>query len=614
MFFTAVFEGTTTMNSRWTTTLAVAAALLLGSIGARAADNYLEPEQAFKGSASAADAKTVHVRIEIAPGYQLYRERMSVEAAGDGARLGDVVLPKGEVKFDTTFNKSVEVLHGTAAIRVPIASAAKDMRLRVNYQGCAEEGLCYQPQTSIVAVSVADGKVSGAQWLGDESAAAATPAPPSESGRIQSALRSGNLITIAGVFLLAGVLLSFTPCVLPMVPILSSIIVGRGKKVSRARGFSLALAYSLGMAMVYTAFGMVAGLLGEGLAAALQNPWVLGAFALLLATMALSMFDVFQLQMPSALQARFTQASNHLPGGRYVGVFLMGGLSALIVGPCVAAPLAGALVFISQTRNVTIGGLALFSLAMGMSAPLLLVGVSAGSLLPRAGGWMSHVKTFFGVLLLAVALWLVSPVLPAAVTMLLIGAALLVAAMYLRLFDRVIEGVTGRQRFAQGVGLVFAVLGSTQVVGALSGADNPMQPLKHFARGSELSAPATPAVQRSDFRRVRTVVDLDEALRSAAGRPVMLDFYADWCVSCKEMEHLTFSDAAVRERMGRGLLLQVDVTANSADDKALLKRFGLFGPPAILFFDARGQEQQDARVIGYVPPRKFEGALALAGL
>jgi thiol:disulfide interchange protein DsbD len=330
--------------------------------------------------------------------------------------------------------------------------------------------------------------------------------------------------------------------------------------------------------------------------------------------MALSMFDVFQLQMPAGLQARFTQAANRLPGGRFAGVFLMGGLSALIVGPCVAAPLAGALVFISQTRDVVIGGLALFSLAMGMSVPLLLVGVSAGSLLPRAGAWMTHVKTFFGVLLLAVALWLVSPVLPGAVTMLLIGAALLVGAVYLRLFDRIADHGGGRQRFAQGVGLVFAVLGSTQVVGALSGADNPLQPLKHFARGAEVAAPAAAGASRSDFKRVRNVAELDEALRGAAGRPVMLDFYADWCVSCKEMEHLTFSDATVRERMGRGLLLQADVTANSADDKALLKRFGLFGPPAILFFDGSGREQADARVIGYVPPRKFEGALASAGL
>jgi thioredoxin:protein disulfide reductase len=608
----------------------IGASLLFGAAASHAADAYLEPEQAFRGSAGVVDDKGVQVRIEIAPGYHLYRERIGVEA--QGAELGRVDTPRGVVKFDTTFNREVELLHGTAAVRVPVASAAKDFTLRMTYQGCAEEGLCYQPQTSIVAVNVANGKVSGAKWLGDESnvpgaatttatptaapVSAQTAAPVSETSRIQGALQSGNLLTIAGVFLLAGLLLAFTPCVLPMVPILSSVIVGQGQAVSRTRGFALALAYSLGMAVVYTIFGMVAGLLGEGLAAALQNPWVLGAFALLLSAMALSMFDVFQLQMPAFVQARAMEASNRMPGGRYIGVFLMGGMSALIVGPCVAAPLAGALVFISQTRNVAIGGLALFSLAMGMSVPLLLVGLSAGSLLPRAGAWMGHVKTFFGILLLAVALWLVSPVLPNAVLMLLIGAALMVAAVYLRLFDRLTEAPSGRQRFAQGLGLVMAVLGSTQVVGALSGADDPVRPLKHFVRGVDAPSAGGAAPQRAEFKRVRSIAELDAAIADAAAtkRPLMLDFYADWCVSCKEMEHLTFSDASVRERMQRGVMLQVDVTANSADDKALLKRFGLFGPPAILFFDGSGREIEAARVIGYQPPKKFEGALTMAGL
>ena len=603
--------------------LATLAGLTLTTTTAAAEVDFLEPAQAFRGEARLLDAKLIEVRLAVAPGYHLYRERMSVELDGAGAQLGPVELPVGKVAFDETFQKNVEVLQGSVLIRVPVQSAAADFRVRVNYQGCADKGLCYSPQTSLVTAGVSGGRIERVSWLAEEAstpvpasiapaaAVGVKPVPVSETARVQSALQSGKLLTISGVFLLAGLLLAFTPCVLPMVPILSSIIVGQGAPVSRGRGFALALAYSLGMAMVYTAFGVVAGLLGEGLAAALQNPWVLGAFALMLATLSLSMFGVFELQMPSFIQSRITETSSKLPGGKFAGVLVMGGLSALIVGPCVAAPLAGALVFISQTKNVVVGGLALFSLAMGMSVPLLLVGVSAGSLLPRAGGWMEGVKSFFGAMLLAVALWIVSPVLPGWVLMVVMGAGLLVGAVYLKLFDRLSDAAPGRQRFAKGIALVLAVLGTTQVVGALSGGDNPLQPLRHLARGGDATTVA--AAKVTAFQRVRSVAELDTALKTA-GRPVVLDFYADWCVSCKEMEHLTFSDPVVRARMRNALLLQADVTANSTDDKALLKRFSLFGPPGILFFDANGHEQVDARVIGFVPAQGFAASLAVAGL
>jgi thioredoxin:protein disulfide reductase len=603
---------------------------LLASLGAlaHAGDkDYLEPEDAFKGITRTTGAKALELRFEVAPGYHLYRERMAVELESGSARLAPVVLPAGKTEFDETFQKNVETLRDAVVIALPMASVNGDFRLRVDYQGCADKGLCYSPQTSFIDVNVNGGEIQRTVWRPDESApttanpaaapaavtaaATASTALVSETARVESALKSGSLLTIAGVFLLAGLLLAFTPCVLPMVPILSSIIVGQGAPVSRMRGFTMALAYSLGMAMVYTAFGVVAGLLGEGLAAALQNPWVLGAFALMLATLSLSMFGVFELQMPSFIQSRITETSGRLPGGKFAGVFVMGGLSALIVGPCVAAPLAGALVFISQTKDVVIGGLALFSLAMGMSVPLLLVGVSAGSLLPKAGGWMEGVKTFFGVMLLGVALWIVSPVLPGWALMIIIGAGLLVGAVYLKLFDRLGESASGRQRLSQGLALVLAVLGTTQVVGALSGSDNPLQPLRHFARSAE--GPAAATIKTSDFRRVRSVAELDTILKTA-GRPVLLDFYADWCVSCKEMEHITFSDPEVRKRMAGALMLQADVTANTPDDKALLKRFGLFGPPGILFFDASSKELADARVIGFLPPQRFAALLTVAGL
>lgn len=612
--------------SRWAIRLGVnglvaLAAVWWGALAIAGEPDFLDPERAFVGSARVSNTQTVELRIDIAPDYHLYRDRISVESQGTGATLGEVSIPAGKIEFDANFQKDVEVLQGTLRIDVPVQAAKADFRLQVVYQGCADKGLCYPPQTAFVAVSASDGQLVRAQWLGDDAApvvasapapalAPAAVAPPSQSAKVESALKSGSLITIAGVFLLAGLLLAFTPCVLPMVPILSSIIVGQGAPVSRLTGFAMALAYSLGMALVYTVFGVVAGLLGEGLAAALQNPWVLGAFALMLATLSLSMFGVFELQMPSFIQSRITESSSRLPGGNFFGVFVMGGLSALIVGPCVAAPLAGALVFISQTRDVVIGGLALFSLAMGMSVPLLLVGVSAGSLLPRAGVWMEGVKTFFGVMLLAVALWIVSPVLPVWVVMLIIGSGLLVGAIYLRLFDRLADTASGHQRLGKGVALLLAVLGSTQVVGALSGGDNPMQPLSHFARSQGTARAEAPA---SSFRRIRNVAELEAALKTT-DRPVMLDFYADWCVSCKEMEHLTFSDPAVQPRMAHALLLQADVTDNSAEDKALLKRFGLFGPPGVLFFDKQGLEQADARVIGFVPAQGFIASLKAVGL
>ena len=608
--------------SRWTRyartmVLATCAGLMFGSVAFAAEADFLDPAQAFRGQARALDPKTLEVRIDVAPDYHLYRERMSIELDGAGGRLGAVKFPAGKVEFDETFQKDVEVLRGGVPIRVSVENATSDLRLRITYQGCADRGLCYPPQTSFVSAGVSGGQIQHVTWLAEDASrpvavAAPAPVPVSETARVQSALKSGSLLTIAGVFLVAGLLLAFTPCVLPMVPILSSIIVGQGAPVSRIHGFTMALAYSLGMAMIYTAFGVVAGLLGEGLAAALQNPWVLGAFALMLVTLSLSMFGVFELQMPSFIQSRIAETSGRLPGGKFAGVFVMGGLSALIVGPCVAAPLAGALVFISQTKNVVIGGLALFSLAMGMSVPLLLVGVSAGSLLPRAGGWMEGVKGFFGVMLLLVALWIVSPVLPGWAIMILIGAGLLVGAVYLKLFDRLAESAPGRQRFVKGCALVLAVLGTTQVVGALSGGDNPLQPLRHLVRATNVGITAA-ADKGSDFRRVRSISELDTALKTA-GRPVVLDFYADWCVSCKEMEHMTFSDPDVRARMANAVLLQADVTANSPEDKAMLKRFGLFGPPGVLFFDAKGQEQVDARVIGFAPPKGFSSSLAVAGL
>ncbi len=595
------------MMKQWLGGWAIALMALASAAGARAADDFLEAEAAFKLAASAPDAGHVALRFDIAPGYYLYRERLIVSADPPAVLVGEVAVPRGKTKFDDTFKKEVEYFRDQVTLTVPLrVEAGQRVKLLVGNQGCADKGLCYPPMERSFGVRRAAGGglevVPVAEGADAPAAPATAPATaPDEPGRFASTLQSGNLWRIGGVFLLAGLLLAFTPCVLPMIPILSSIIVGQSGPVSRGRGFSLALAYSLGMALVYTGFGMIAGLLGEGLAGALQNAWVLGAFGLLLAALSLSMFGLYELQMPSAIQSRVTQWSGRLQGGQHAGVFVMGGLSALIVGPCVAAPLAGALVYISQTRNVAVGGVALFALASGMSVPLLLVGLSAGSLLPRAGAWMERVKHLFGVMLLAVALWMVSPVLPAWALMLAVGGGLFGLAVFLGAFERLPEGAGGLAKAGKGLGLALGVLAVMEFAGLASGGRDVVQPLRHWGGGA---APAGMEARAPKFDSVASLAALEQAVRSSA-RPVMVDFYADWCVSCKEFESVTLADESVRQRLAGLKLLRVDVTASSADDKALMKRFGLFGPPALLFFHPDGRELGDARVIGFQAPETF---------
>jgi thiol:disulfide interchange protein DsbD len=581
----------------------LAALFLLLAGAAHAEDEFLDPAVAFKFSARMVDGKTAAVTFDIADGYYMYRERFAFKASG--ATLGQPDIPPGKVKFDETFNKEVETYRRQVTITVPVDGAGP-FTLTVTGQGCSDKGLCYSPQDATANLTAAGGTAAAggtgapAQDAANASMASAAAAgtataataQQSDLGQIESALKGGRLLVILPLFALLGLGLSFTPCVLPMVPILSSIVVGDGAPSSRSRGLLLSSTYALGMAIVYTALGVAAGLAGEGLAAALQNPWVLGAFGVLMAALALSMFGFYELQVPAALQSKLSAASNRQSGGRLAGVFVMGAISALIVGPCVAAPLAGALVYISQTRDVVIGGGALFAMAVGMSVPLLLVGVSAGALLPRAGKWMEHVKRFFGVLLLGVALWLVSPVLPAVVAMAGFAFLGLVYGMYL---------LARSGRKGKLVSLVFLALGGVQLVGVATGGRDVLAPLAHLGKGG--------AQHGLSFTRIKTVAQLDEALAKTGGKTVLLDFYADWCVSCKEMEKLTFVKPEVQARLANTVLLQVDVTANDADDKAMLKRFKLFGPPGIILFDAQGQEIPDSRVIGFQDAQKFMQSL-----
>jgi thiol:disulfide interchange protein DsbD len=553
-----------------------------------AEDDFLSPEKAFRVSTRLLDAKSIEVNFHIADGYYLYRERFAFKA--EGATLGKPDIPHGKVKFDPNFEKDVETFRKELIVRVPVESSG-NFTLSVGYQGCSDKGLCYAPMETSFRLSSLPTTNEGASNTSDIQASNAVVKQEQDGdvGRIQASLASGKLSLILPLFFLLGLGLSLTPCVLPMVPILSFIIVGEGAKTSRQRGFVLSFSYALGMAFVYTALGIAAGLLGEGLAAALQKPWLLTSFAVLIAVMSLAMFDVYQLQMPASLQLLLTKMSEQQKGGKLVGVFIMGALSALIVGPCVAAPLAGALLYISQTRNVIIGGSALFVMAMGMSVPLLLLGLSAGTLLPRAGQWMKAVKPLFGALMLALALWMVASLIPS--WALMAGWGLLAIAYGIFIL---LSGHLGW--FPKIFGVLFVLLGAAQWIGIATGSDNPFAPWENL-RGER--------VHKTEFTRIKTVDDLDQAIANADGKIVMLDFYADWCVSCIEMEKLTFTEPEVKQVMGQMLLLQADVTANDASDKALLKRFELFGPPGIIFFGRDGQEILDARVIGFKNSESF---------
>ncbi len=569
------------------------------------AEELLHPSVAFKPTARALDGQTIEVRFEIAKGYYLYRDKFRFSAEPSSVQLGTPVLPKGKEKDDDTFGK-VEVYYKAALIRLPVernSSGPLPLILNVTSQGCADAGVCYPPQKQTLSLELPD----------PASAPVAAPVPAAgndESGRIAQLLKNANLWLLAASFFGFGLLLSLTPCVFPMIPILSGIIVGSGRDghgVSHARGFALSLAYVLGMAVTYAAAGIAAGLSGTLLSVALQNQWVLGGFALIFVALSFSMFGFYELQLPTFLQSKVSEEASHLKGGSLPGVAVMGALSAIIVGPCVAAPLAGALLYIGQTGDALLGGMALFCMALGMGVPLLAVGLSAGTLLPKSGAWMEAVKKTFGVILLATALWIISPVIPVAVQMAAWALLLIIPAIYLHATDPLPPHASNWRRFWKGIGMVMLITGAAMLVGAFSGARDPLQPLAGLRGGDPLSA-----VSRLPFERIRSVAELDARIKTS-GKPVMLDFYADWCVSCKEMERFTFADARVQQKLSGWTVLQADVTANAEADKALLSRFKLFGPPGIIFFDSTGAELGKVRVVGFQNAEEFLQTLMSTG-
>jgi thioredoxin:protein disulfide reductase len=569
--------------------LPAAAQLTLGG----ATGNLLEPEKAFRFSARTLDASTVEVTFAVADGYYLYRERFKFAAEGNPAvRLGTPEMPRGIAHRDEFFGE-MQIYRKDVRIRLPVEGEGR-FDLQVTSQGCADVGVCYVPMESEASIDLAA--------FGQT----AQPRLSIFSSDVEIArLFEGNFALVVGGFFVFGLLLTFTPCVLPMIPILSGIIAGEGKNLDKLRALGLSASYVLGMAVAYAAAGIAAAFSGTLLAAALQNVWVLSAFALVFVALALSMFGFYELRLPGFLQQRLHSAQGSLRGGRIASVAAMGLLSAVIVSPCVAAPLAGALLYISQTRDVLLGGGALFAMALGMGVPLIVVGVSEGALLPRAGAWTAGVRRFFGVLLLAVAIWVISPIVPSYALLLAWAGLFIGSAMFLRAIDPLPASAPGWWRLWKAVGVAALVIGVALLIGALSGSRDPLRPL------AALTQKAVPVAAAMPWQRVASLAELQEKLK-APGKPVMLDFYADWCVSCKEMESFTFSDPKVRAQLDGMLLLQADVTAHNDADRALLKRFSLFGPPGIIFFDSQGREIKGLRVIGYQNAERFLKTLSLA--
>jgi thiol:disulfide interchange protein DsbD len=572
---------------------------LINGAGAPGGEPPLPPEDAFNVILDATGPFTVRALWQIAEGYYLYRDQFSVAVDGTDVQAGTPGLPPGVPKTDESYGET-SVFYGDLEFDIPVSRARPDAttaNFTIGFQGCKEDSICYPPQQRRIAVELAAASDADAPRLPP-----AGSVPVSEQDMLSALIGSASLWVVMLTFVGLGLLLSFTPCVLPMVPILSGIIAGQGDQITTRRAFLLSLTYVLGMAATYTIAGAAFAAAGQQVQALLQKPWIILSVAGLFVALAAAMFGAYELQLPASIQTRLSNAGNRR-GGTFIGTALMGALSALVVTTCVAPPLVAALTVIAQTGDVPRGALALFSLSMGMGIPLLVIGTSAGRLLPKAGAWMVAVKGAFGFLMLGLAVWMLERLLPGSLTLALWGTLVFMAGVFLGAFKPLGSDPQPRPMVAKGFGLLAVLYGAVMLVGALSGAEDPLRPLGRLTSGGTAGAVS----HEIEFERIKSVEDFQLALvqASSAGRPVILDFYADWCVSCKEMERYTFTDPDVQDAMSKATLLQADVTANDDTDKALLAHFGIFGPPTIVFFDASGAESPGRRIVGFMSADKF---------
>ena len=602
-------------------------------IAGTASDEPLPVEQAFAANPRFDQANELTVVWQIEPGYYLYRDKFTFEVDGEiglataklpdgvphtdqnfgdieiydgSAILGTPQFPDGEIHSDEFFGEqeiyrhdfeiAVPYMRDRVEIIVPFTRSSPDeqqLTITAGYQGCKDESICYPAAEHVFELTLP----ASSEFAGD------LPVMVSEQDRFSALILGDSWLAFLGAFYIAGLALSLTPCVLPMVPILSSIIAGQGQ-ASAQRGFWLSASFVLGMAVTYTAAGALAALAGSQIQAMFQKPWIIASFAGLFGIMALGMFGVFELQMPTAIQSRISALANKQKGGTFFGTAIVGALTALIVTTCVAPPLIGALAVIGQSGDVMRGATALFVLSIGMGTPLLLVGASAGKLLPKVGPWMNTIKAGFGVMMVGIAIWMLERVLPGSVTLVLWALLIFLTGVFLGAFEALPLGPTPAKRLAKGFGVLACLYGAIMLIGAILGGESPLEPIP---RGTSGFAGAPAEAEGPGFTEVETIAELESLLGQARGasQPVMIDFTADWCISCKEMEAYTFPDAGVVAALEPFMLLRADVTANNDDDKALLAYFGAFGPPTIAFFNRAGTEVEPYEIVGYVPAGEF---------
>lgn len=581
---------------------------------------FLQPEEAFKPSAKMVDSKTLGVEITMGDQIHIYADKLKVEDAdkNDGIDFQTLTMA------DSTELDGEKVYESSPAVRIVLVktkelSGEKKIKVKLSYQGCSSAGLCYEPIETTLEVSVNTDKIPMPQPAGpsiikapatnvpvlnviEKNVTVAPVEKKSETDQIAGVIKGGSLWFIILSFFGFGLLLALTPCVFPMIPIISSVIMAQGAGLGTKRAFWLSVVYVLSMAVAYTIAGILAGLFGANLQAAFQTPWIITLFALIFVLLAMSMFDLFELQIPNAIQSRITQISGSRSG--IVGIAIMGFLSALIVGPCVAAPLAGALIYIGQTGDALLGGVALFSLSIGMGLPLIAIGTSAGKFMPKPGIWMDNIKSIFGVMLIGISIWMISRILDENISMMLWGGL----AVFIAVNIGALEPIRGRcircQRAnKKALGIIILLYGMSLLLGGMAGAKNPLHPLNPFLPSQVAAVAAAP--EHKKFERITSLEELDAILAENKGKKVMVDFYADWCTACKELEEKTFSDESVKTAMDSYVLVQVNLTANDDAAKAISTRFGIFGPPAILFFDENGTRQKDADIIGFKEPQEF---------